>query len=414
MSLWKYIKRGLIYRTNRYLDSLIIPSYRNYIEKRVSILREKNVIDVAFVVPELGLWKTESLYLDMVRHERFNPVILVIPSTEVPENADVVEQYVKAKGYSYIDMRKIKGTIASVAHPDIIFYQKPYDYSLPNKYNFRKNFKSLFCYVIYAFHTVNLRDVCETPLINASWQVYYENDVTLRNVEAMMKNPCGNGVITGLPMSDDLMRPLAEYDDPWKAIAGDKKRKRIIWGPHHSVGCPGDAIDYSTFLEYSDFMLEMAQKYKDDIQMAFKPHPLLKKNLLPFWSEKKIEEYYRRWDELENTQLELGGYKGLFMHSDAMVHDSGSFTIEYHYTHKPVMYLVKNDRHTANQNEFAVKAYNLHYKGHKKEEVEQFILDVINGNDPRADERKQFFEDCLQPPNGLTATENIINAILGC
>ena len=186
-------------------------------------------------------------------------------------------------------------------------------------------------------------------------------------------------------------------------------------GPHHSIGnADHGGIDYSTFLEYSDFILAMAQKYKDDIQMAFKPHPLLRKNLLAYWNEDKINEYYKRWDEYENTQLELGGYKGLFMHSDAMIHDSGSFTIEYHYTHKPVMYLVKNDKHTDNQNEFAVQAYNLHYKGHNEEEIEKFICDVIAGCDPQYDERKKFFEESLLPPNGKTAAQNIIDAILGC
>lgn len=415
MSIWKYIKSGLIYRTHRYLDPFLIPLYRKGIDSKVRKLRQKKTIRVAFVVPELGVWKTESLYQEMRNHERFCPIILIIPSTEVPENADVVERYVKDKGYEYIDMRKTKSSIAAAFGPDIIFYQKPYDYSLPNRYNFRKNCKSLFCYVIYAFHTVNSRDVSETPLINASWQVYYENQITLRSVEALMKHPCGNGVVTGLPMSDDLMLPLEAYDNSWKAIGDGKVRKRIIWGPHHSIGnADHGGIDYSTFLEYSDFMLAMAQKYKDDIQMAFKPHPLLRKNLLAYWSEDKINEYYKRWDEYENTQLELGGYKGLFMHSDAMIHDSGSFTIEYHYTHKPVMYLVKNDKHTDNQNEFAVQAYNLHYKGHNEEEIEKFICDVIAGCDPQYDERKKFFEESLLPPNGKTAAQNIIDAILGC
>ena len=52
------------------------------------------------------------------------------------------------------------------------------------------------------------------------------------------------------------------------------------------------------------------------------------------------------WESLSNAQLETGKYVDLFMTSDAMIHDCGSFTIEYHYTLKPVMYLVKGEEHT--------------------------------------------------------------------
>jgi len=38
---------------------------------------------------------------------------------------------------------------------------------------------------------------------------------------------------------------------------------------------------------------------------------------------------------------------------------------------------------------------------------------VVAGIDPRRDEREDFFNAHLLPPNGRTATENIIAAILG-
>ena len=102
------------------------------------------------------------------------------------------------------------------------------------------------------------------------------------------------------------------------------------------------------------------------------------------------------------------------MTSDALIHDCGSFTIEYHYTLKPVMYLVKGEEHTKMMNTFSKKAYELHYKGKNMQDIRRFIKDVVLENsDYLLERRKKFFESYLLPPNHQTATENIIQAILG-
>ena len=55
----------------------------------------------------------------------------------------------------------------------------------------------------------------------------------------------------------------------------------------------------------------------------------------------------------------------------------------------------------------------MNYKGHNREEKELFVQNVINDIDPRKEEREQFFNDYLLPPNGQSACDNIIAAILG-
>ena len=65
------------------------------------IVRRKNKIKVIFIITELGMWKSEALYLKMLEHPRFNPVIRVLPS---PENLDAMEpiiQYLQGKGFDY-------------------------------------------------------------------------------------------------------------------------------------------------------------------------------------------------------------------------------------------------------------------------------------------------------------------------
>lgn len=101
-------------------------------------------------------------------------------------------------------------------------------------------------------------------------------------------------------------------------------------------------MNYSTFLSIAEELLEFIKNTQLPVQMAFKPHPLLKSQLYNYssWGKEKTDEYYAAWEFLPNAQLETNEYVDLFMTSDAMIHDCGSFTIEYHHTLKPVMYLV--------------------------------------------------------------------------
>ena len=160
-------------------------------------------------------------------------------------------------------------------------------------------------------------------------------------------------------------------------------------------------------------MLEMRDKYRDKVYFVFKPHPSLRNKLYEYWGAEKTEAYYSRWENPGVSHIEEGKYLSLFKHSDAMIHDCGSFTIEYLYTGLPVMYLVRGESHTDNMIPYAKEAFDLHYKGFTRVDIERFIKDVIAGKDPRAEERRVFYEKNLLPPHGKTACENIINAILG-
>ena len=372
-------------------------------------IRNKKVIKVVFTIADLGAWKTENLYNKMLNHKRFDVYLLLLPSLENPSSYNNLKKYLEAKSYTYYTVKEGE-TIQKKFSPDIIFYQKPYGNDIDIKYFYIKNLKSLFCFVNYAFHSINDKWACNCALHNLAWQIYYENDSCWKELIPFKDNKGKNSVVTGLPFTDQFIQ-FDYQTNPWKKQR--KQKKRIIWAPHHSIPEFNGWFSYSTFTKYYDFMLMLADKYEDQIQIAFKPHPLLKNRLLTIWSEEKIDAYYHEWEIRENTQLEQGEYVSLFMNSDAMIHDCSSFTIEYHYTNKPVMYLEKDSHHQDNLNSFAKIAYELHYKGHSENDIEQFILNVINNFDPLKENRIDYFKNYLLPPNGKTACENIINAILG-
>ena len=210
---------------------------------------------------------------------------------------------------------------------------------------------------------------------------------------------------------DELLTPKEDLPDVWPVHDG---RVRIIYAPHHTIAdIHLSGIGYSTFLEYSDFMLEMRDKYKDQVYFVFKPHPSLKERLNKYWGEEKTRAYYARWEEPGVSHIEDGQYLALFKYSDAMIHDCASFTVEYLYSGNPVMYLVRGTHHADNMIPYAREAFDLLYKGFSGKDIDRFIQHVIAGKDPRAESRKSFVEKYLVPPHGKSASENIMNVILG-
>ena len=147
--------------------------------------------------------------------------------------------------------------------------------------------------------------------------------------------------------------------------------------------------------------------------LVFQKRYYLKFKLINIWGAEKTEAYYQRWKDLPNGQLEEGYYTDLFLTSDAMIHDSVSFTTEYLYTRKPTMFLVR-DEHTADHwNSFGIKCFDLHYHANQPLDVEAYIKDVvIGGNDPKATERAEFYRNYLYPKDGVMPSQKIVDTIM--
>ena len=245
-----------------------------------------------------------------------------------------------------------------------------------------------------------------------SWQYYFESEYVIDSCKPYKVTSGKNFVATGLPMFDSLLLPLSEYTDPWK----QDSRKRIIYAPHHSIpGVFGSGLGYGTFLEFGETVLELAKKYAKQTQWVFKPHPGLRRKLDFLWGKEKTDAYYNEWATMENSMICEIDYQALFMHSDAMIHDCSSFQVEYHFTKNPVLYLQNEDGNCLeNRNDFGLKALELHYKAKTIEAIEDFINNVVVGeNDDMKPAREEFYTYYLQPPHNKTACENILDAILG-
>lgn len=380
------------------------------IPRRIKTVRGKERIKVLFVISELSSWKSEILYLTMLNHPRFVPV-LGVSTVSLDKNAKgQLVNYLKQKNYQYTDLDSEQHSI-DIINPDIIFYYKPYETCYSDGHFFNKNLGYVFCGFDYCFRVTKHRVHIEKELYDYCWQFYVEHADVLKERKRLLGYRARNTVLSGVPIQDILLQPKEFFADPWKDRVG---KKRIIYAPHHSIkGTNGSGLEFSTFLDFGIPILEMAKKYSEKITIAFKPHPNLYSKLVNLWGLDKTVSYYKEWTNLPNTQLETGEYVGLFKYSDAIIHDSASFIVEYLYMNNPSMFLVAETNNTVDLFDFVKKGFDCYEHGRSVEDIERFITNVIDGVDNNCKVRDSYFMNHLLPANGISACENIINSILG-
>ncbi len=409
------------------LPSNVVACYR---EKKWQLLRKKwsydytkiirriqarkGLINVLFFAFDSNSWKYDSLFQAMQNDPDFSPMVLAVPQVNKGRDFMLFQlkhgmEYYLSKGYpalcsydedtdSYVDAYSL--------HPDIIFFSNPYDGLVDDRYNIRNYMgKTLTCYVNYGFCSVPHQWSCASQFHQRVWRYYVECEENLKQVKSYYSGD--NCVVTGYPTADLFASTTATGKD-WKLK--DKKLKRVIWAPHHTIVGQNGWIQFSTFLLYSDVMLRIAEEYKDKIQFVFKPHPLLKPALYEHidWGKEKTDAYYEKWANGKNTTYVSGDYVDLFKSSDAMIHDCGSFTIEYLYVQKPVMFLGNFDR-LSQSNEVGKQAYACHYQGKKEEDIIDFLNNIVlEGKDVLKSDRDSFFEKTLNPNGDVSVAERIM------
>ena len=161
-------------------------------------------------------------------------------------------------------------------------------------------------------------------------------------------------------------------------------------------------------------MFELAKKYENEIQIAFKPHPMLKPYLYNKWGKQSTDSYYNKWAQFKNGQLETGEFEDLFLTSDAMILDSISFIAEYTAVNKPALFTIGNSSRV-NLNDFGNINFTVlyHTKNDMKKDIEEFVQNVvIKGRDYKRAGRQSFITNYLMPPNGKSSAENIYDNII--
>ena len=407
-----FYKAIFSYRFLAFYHQVILP----YVIWRKS---RKKVLNVLFLAMNPDMWKYDGVFRRMVGDKRFHPVIVTATRVSVPLEMQIQEQralalFFQKKGYEFIcgyDEKKDQWIDLRDLNPDVIFYTQPYRTGIHDDFMCHHHINILFCYTPYYFQHSKEDWNWNTPLQNHCWRQYYANQYQLELCKRFSSIKGKNAVVAGYSLEEDL-----EETKRHKELLSDSwchdKRKRIIWAPHHSI-MNVEYFKVSSFLEISHEMLVLRNKYKDKVVFAFKPHPILQSKLYKLWGKEKTDAYYADWANSDNSFYAPGDYKSLFLGSDAMIHCSGSFIMEYHYTGKPVQYVYSKTRNPPDLGEIGDLALAAHYPAHSVEDIDSFIQQVvIEGQDTMLDARQEFASTYLKSTNGKMFSENVVQDIL--
>ena len=95
-----------------------------------------------------------------------------------------------------------------------------------------------------------------------------------------------------------------------------------------------------------------------------------------------------------------------------MIHDCASFTVEYLYAQKPVLFQIRDEKVKEEFNSFGQMCLEQHYLAYSIEETEKFIREVvIAGKDPKKAEREQFYKQYLYPKDGVMPSDKIFEIL---
>lgn len=400
-----------------YLNSI----YPIILKHRAKRIGKKDKIEVVFFAMNLAMWRYQGVYELLSKEKRFNCHIVLTGARQFSaeqrhRSLEVLRNYFKSKDIDFIDFDEDKDEgcdVKGLINPDILFYPQPYENQYIESHCFRRFYGKLICYIPYGLTGVAVnksRWVFDTVFQNLAWKLYYPFEHNKLEAQDIAKNHARNVVVSGYPNLDSYLNN--ERVDVWKIK--DRSLKRLIWAPHFSVPSKDNWITRSNFLWMCDLMLKVAKRYSDRLQIAFKPHPWLKSTLYqyPEWGKTKTDQYFEQWNSLSNTFI-ASEFVNLFKTSDAMIHDSASFTVEYLFVNKPVAFVALDlEKLMVEYPDFGRAALNQHYIVGNEDEVMAFIEDVVlEGKDTMSAQRTAFFENVLRPKTSGSTSQFIVDDI---
>ncbi|MGV6986361.1 MULTISPECIES: CDP-glycerol glycerophosphotransferase family protein [Providencia] len=393
------LKLNYIFFEKKKLRYFIKQANKSHVELTKKI-QEKEKIKVLFLVIHDSVWKVDPIFQKMLQDSYFQPEILICPYTiysddKMCEDMNNAYTYFKEKGYPVIKSLKKDNSWITLSElsPDLVFFTNPHN--LTRKEYYQDVFLNyLTCYIPYYFmatnHAGDNKILLNTSFLNCIWKIYWPHEFIYQEFKKHSIIKGKNSLVSGYPASECFVNKDLQCSlSVWK----NHERKKIIYAPHHSI----DSDSIATFLHFGLLIQKIAQNYQNDVCWSFKPHPLLREKLYLHrdWGKEKTDEYYSFWENEPYTQFDNGEYERLFQQSDAIIHDSSSFIVEYTFTDKPGLYLLNNKNNFYFLNSFGKKIINCYNLASNQEEIIIFIENIISNKKTKRN-NSDFFNEYLE------------------
>jgi hypothetical protein len=356
-------------------------------------------IKAVFFLNETFTWPSfESVYEAFSADPACETQLVYVPFEHVgsDKDRDWFDDYA-AKGLPVI---RCQDYDLAVESPDFVFFVKPFD-SIPKQF-YIDNVDRIVrrsIYIPYGVKWVDYENVplliryhFQLPLQKMAWKIFNApNDVRENYVRYGQLNP-EKVELVGHPRFDGIGK-LAKMKDnipvSWKKKIGSKKI--FMWNSHFSSRLKNNPeSDWSTFESLGKKILSRFMLDKD-IVLLWRPHPFFFNSLLAceIMTKIEIEELQSTIDRSENIILDtLDDYRYAFSIADALISDASGLLSEFIEAEKPILFTYKEGNDSI-VNKKQLPAY---YKASTWEDIEKFIVMVIEGKDPKKHERLEMMK----------------------
>jgi len=407
--------------------------HAHFVEKRVMAGVESRIIQIrktdspirfGFYVVLDSMFQFKHVYELMLSDKRFDPFIVIAPRISWGEK-DMIEtqestykSLVKEFGEERIYKGYLNGRFENrMAQCDACAMMNVYagltESSFETEHFAAHNVPIFSSQYGCSIGTSQTPEYYRMPSLRFVRRFFCSNLAELMYFNKYRRLKDGNDVakITGCPKADVIKYGASERT---------QGKITILIAPHHSVIPSVDSdICIGNFIRYKDLFLKLPKRYPR-VHWIFRPHPHLKLRLVKDvgWTEAIWDDYIGAWTENGNAEYESGGgYYKSFARSDAIIHDCGSFLVEYFYTGKPHCYMLASEKAKAAQfDEWGQELLSHTYQAFDENAIIRFIEDVvIAGNDTMKVMRQKFAKErvMINYPHASEAIVEDIAELLG-
>ena len=380
------IKKPLQWIKNRILDVRA-----NYYLDKTKQLSDSSTLNVGFMVFEPETWdKLQPLYERMMDDNRFNPILIVIPSFDTHlalsqsygyEKDFFLNKYPEAilayDNRELLDLKKL--------NLQYLFYQDHYNIHYPKEYRSNVTVKyTRICYIPYGY------SVLENFTSFLASHVDFFRHVSIFFAQCSSDKNAVEKLLSKNIKKNRQQVVYLGYPALEKYMKWDRKKivETITWSPRWSYD---DKLGGSHFFEYKDMFTEMASNRRESF--LIRPHPMMFENFkqMNIMTENAIDEYKLKLDSLGVVIDDRSPIDEILNKTDLLVTDVSSIIASFFVTGRPIIYCECKMK----PNEDLMEMMKGMYIASNEIEVRHYIDQIVNGNDYLASTRQSIIEGAL-------------------
>ena len=353
--------------------------------KKKKIFKEKrrkvDQIKVGFVVQMPEIWDKEApLFEAMLSDKRFDAYLIIVPHYDLANSR--LDQYGEERAYfvekypmsQIVLMNDLDDMVIDDSY-DYIFYQRCWEIYIPDQLRCKNVINhAITCYIPYCYHgapepmsyyrTDFFRYLCKFYCCSVD---QYEQ---VKNIDRLSCDYLGYPVIDSVKYEPNAHSTI-----------------NILWTPRWT---DSPEVGGTSFNRNRDAILSISELYSN-VKLVLRPHPLTFENAIKqgWMTEPEIEEYKKRVITSGASFDKNKIIEDTFVDTDILITDFSSSIITYFLSGRPIIYCADYNFVMIDTFRDIIQST---YIARNWNETLKILNDLINGHDPKYDERRKIIE----------------------